>query len=139
MGRGVAGGAARQRADLIDGRRSDPALRIGILALLALDGILCALTAALLLPSYLGSVWFPASAVIAGAVNVALVWAARQWTDSTRLAALPLITFLLTIAVLSLGGPGGDMTMSGAGIAGFGPVLLTAVGALPALWFLLRG
>ncbi len=139
MGRGVAGGAARQRADLIDGRRSDPALRIGILALLALDGILCALTAALLLPSYLGSVWFPASAVVAGAVNVALVWAARQWTDSTRLAALPLITFLLTIAVLSLGGPGGDMTMSGAGIAGFGPVLLTAVGALPALWFLLRG
>lgn len=139
MGRGVAGGAARQRADLIDGRRSDPALRIGILALLALDGILCALTATLLLPSYLGSVWFPASAVVAGAVNVALVWAARQWTDSTRLAALPLITFLLTIAVLSLGGPGGDMTMSGAGIAGFGPVLLTAVGALPALWFLLRG
>lgn len=139
MGRGVAGGTARQRAHLIDGRRSDPALRIGILALLALDGILCALTAALLLPSYLGSVWFPASAVVAGAVNVALVWAARQWTDSTRLAALPLITFLLTIAVLSLGGPGGDMTMSGAGIAGFGPVLLTAVGALPALWFLLRG
>lgn len=139
MGRGVAGGAARQRADLIDGRRADPALRIGILALLALDGILCALTATLLLPSYLGSVWFPASAVVAGAVNVALVWAARQWTDSTRLAALPLITFLLTIAVLSLGGPGGDMTMSGAGIAGFGPVLLTAFGALPALWFLLRG
>jgi len=138
VGGGVAGGTARQRADLIDRHRPDSALRIGILALLGLDGILCALAAALLLPSYLGSVWFPVSAVAAGAVNIALVWAARQWTESTRLAALPLITFLLTVAVLSLGGPGGDMTMSGAGIAGFGPVLLTALGALPALWFLLR-
>ena len=81
MGGGVAGGTARQRADLIDRHRPDSALRIGILALLGLDGILCALAAALLLPSYLGSVWFPVSAVAAGAVNIALVWAARQWTE----------------------------------------------------------
>lgn len=109
-----------------------------MLTLLALDGVLCAVAATLLLPSYLGSVWFPISAVIAGAVNVALVWAARQWTDSTRLAALPLITWLLTIAVLTLGGPGGDNMMGGAGIASIGPVLLMACGALPALWLLLR-
>jgi len=132
VGGGFAGGTARQRADLTDVRR------IVILVLLALDGILCAVAATLLLPSYLGSVWFPISAVVAGAVNVVLVWAARQWTDSTRLAALPLITWLLTVAVLTVGGPGGDTMMGGAGIAALGPVLLMACGALPAVWLLLR-
>ena len=111
MGGGFAGGTARQRADLTDVRR------IVILVLLALDGILCAVAATLLLPSYLGSVWFPISAVVAGAVSVVLVWAARRWTDSTRLAALPLITWLLTVAALTVGGPGGDTMMGGAGIA----------------------
>lgn len=92
----------------------------------------------MLLPSYLGSVWFPVSAVVAGAVNLVLVWAARQWTDSTRLAALPLITWLITLAVLTLGGPGGDMVMGGAGIAGIGPIVLLAAGASPAAWLLMR-
>ena len=132
MGGGFAGGTARQRADLTDVRR------IVILVLLALDGILCAVAATLLLPSYLGSVWFPISAVVAGAVNVVLVWAARQWTDSTRLAALPLITWLLTVAAFTVGGPGADTMMGGARIAALGPVLLMACGALPAVWLLLR-
>ncbi len=90
--------------------------------------------AALLLPLYLGTVPFPISAVIAGVVNVALVWAASQWTTSPRLAALPLFTWLLTVAVLSLGGPGGDIIFGGAGIRGLSPILLIVVGAGPAAW-----
>lgn len=135
MGRRVVDGAAGQRPDLIDDRRDDDsALRVVILTLLALDGVLCALAAALLLPSYLGSIWFPISAVGAGAVNSALVWAASQWTSSGRLMALPVLTFGLTVAVLTLGGPGDDMVLAGAGIAGFGPILLMLIGAgLPLL------
>jgi hypothetical protein len=109
-----------------------------VLALLAVDGVLCAAAAMLLLPSYLGAVWFPISAVIAGLVNTALVWAAAQYTTSVRLAALPLFTWLATFAVALLGGPGGDVALGGAGIAGIGPLLLLVLGALPPA-YLLRG
>ena len=113
-------------------------LRVVVLTLLALDGVLCALASTMLLPAYLGTVWFPVSAVAAGIVNVGLVWAAAQWTDSTRIAALPLITLLSPVGVLTLGGPGGDMMLGGAGIAGSGPILLMVLGAVPAAWWLLR-
>ena len=138
MGGGFAGVVAGQRPDLIGDNRADPAMRVVVLVLLAVDGVLCAVLAALLLPSYLGAVWFPISAVIAGLVNAALVWAAMQWTASGRLAALPLWTWLLTVALLSLGGPGGDVVLAGAGPAGYGPVLLIALGAAPPLWLLWR-
>ena len=55
-------------------------MRVVVLVLLAVDGVLCAVAAALLLPSYIDAVWVPLSAVIAGLVNTALVWAAMQWT-----------------------------------------------------------
>lgn len=100
--------------------------------------MLCAVTAALLLPSYIGALWFPASAVLAGLMNLALVWAAMQWTSSGRLAALPLITWLVTVLILTLGGPGGDIVLGGAGVAGFGPIVLLLVGALPPLWLISR-
>ena len=109
-----------------------------MLALLAVDGVLCALAATLLLPSYLGPVWFPLSALIAGLVNAALVWAAAQYTPSGRQAALPLFTCLGTVAVLMLGGPGGDVMLGGAGVAAVGPLVLLALGTMPAVW-VLRG
>lgn len=133
MGRRIADGPAGQRSDLIDTHRDGSVWRGVILTLLALDGVLCALAAALLLPSYLGSFWFPISAVIAGAVNCALVWAAAQCTSSRRMRALPVLTFVGTVGVLALGGPGSDLVLAGAGIAGFGPLLLLLIGAgLPA-------
>ncbi len=113
-------------------------MRVVVLVLLAVDGVLCAVAAALLLPSYIDAVWVPLSAVIAGLVNTALVWAAMQWTPSVRLAALPLITWMLTIAVLALGGPGGDIMLGGAGVAGNGPILLMVLGAIGPGWLLLR-
>jgi hypothetical protein len=121
--------ATKPRAGQIaDTGATDPSIRVVILALLAVDGILSAVAGALLLPSYIGSVPFPISALISGLLNAALVWAAGQWTRSTRLAALPLWTWLLTMAAMSVGGPGGDIIFGGRGVMAYGPLLLLVVG-----------
>ena len=109
-----------------------------MLGLLALDGVLCALAGALLLPLYLGRVPFPVSAVLSGALNAALVWAAGHWTDNPRLAGLPLWTWLATVAVLSLGGPGGDIVFGGPGIMAYSVLLPMILGAAPAALVLRR-
>ncbi|OBJ85936.1 hypothetical protein [Mycobacterium asiaticum] len=117
---------------------TDPAIRFVVLTLLAVDGVLSALAAALLLPSYIGSVPFPVSALLSGLLNAALVWAASRWTTSTRLAALPLWTWLLTVAVLSLGGPGGDVVLGGQGVMAYAALLLIVLGVAPPVWVLFR-
>jgi hypothetical protein len=121
-----------------DTRATDPSIRIVILALLAVDGILCAIGGALLLPVYIGSIPFPISALISGLVNAALVWAAGRWTTSARLAALPLWTWLLTVLAMALGGPGGDVIFGGRGVMAYSPLLLLTAGALPPTWVLFR-
>jgi hypothetical protein len=40
--------------------------------------------------------------------------------------------------VLALGGPGGDIILSGPGLLGFSPVLLFVLGVAPPGWVLLR-
>ncbi len=122
--------------EIDDTGATDPAIRIVILTLLAVDGILSALAGALLLPAYIGSIPFPISALISGLVNAALVWAAGRWTTSGRLAALPLWTWLLTVAVMSLGGPGDDVILGGRGVLAYGPILLLIVGVAPSAWVL---
>lgn len=109
-----------------------------VLGLLALDGVLSALMGAFLLPVHLGPVPFPVSAVLSGLLNLALVWAAGYWTGGGRLAGLPLWTWMATVAVLALGGPGGDVVFGGAGIMGFSLILLMIFGALPAAVLLRR-
>jgi hypothetical protein len=69
--------------------------------------------------------------VACGLVNAALVWAALEATSTPRLAALPLWTWLMTVAVLALGGPGDDVVFGGAGIMEFAPLLLIVLGTLP--------
>lgn len=112
--------------------------RAVVLALLALDGILSAVVAALLLPVRIGGMPFPISALASGMVNAGLVWAAMQWTLSPRLAALPLWTWLGTVAALTLGGPGGDIVFGGVGVLEYGPLILLAFGALPPAAVLLQ-
>jgi hypothetical protein len=138
----------RQRSDLTetkpraasveDGGATDPAIRFVILALLAVDGVLSALAGALLLPSYIGSIPFPISALISGLVNGALVWAAGRWTRSPRVAALPLWTWLLTVAVMSTGGRSGDIILGGNGPMAYGALLLVVLGVVPPVWVLWR-
>jgi hypothetical protein len=113
-------------------------LRGVVLTLLAVDGVISAVVGALLCPFSLGPVPFPVSAFITGAVNALLVWAAMYWTDSPRLAALPLWTWLLTVAGLTLGGPGGDIIFGGSGIMGYSALLFIVAGALPPAWLLWR-
>lgn len=116
----------------------DPAIRTVVLVLLAVDGVISALVGALLLPLYLGAVPFPISALVSGLVNAVLVWAAMYWTDSTRLAALPLITWLFTVAALTLGGPGGDIVFGGPGLMAYSVLLFLVLGAAPPGWLLWR-
>jgi hypothetical protein len=102
-----------------------------VLALLGIDGVLCALAGALLLPLYIGAVPLPVSALLSGAVNVALVWAAGQCTTSKSLAALPLWTWLATVAALTVGGPGGDVVFGGPGVMAYSVLVLMIAGGVP--------
>ena len=81
----------------------------------------------MLLPLRIGTVPAPISGFVAGLVNMALVWVGLQWTSSLRRAATALWAWLLTVAVLSLGGPGGDILFSGTRSA----IALLAFGAAP--------
>ena len=140
--------AARQRPDLTetksraasvpDSGATDPAIRFVVLALLAVDGILSALAGALLLPSYIGSIPFPISGLLSGLLNAALVWAAGPWTRSARVAALPLWTWLITVAVMSMGGPADDVILGGRGLMAYGALVLIALGVAPPVWVLWR-
>ena len=131
--------ATKLRAGQIDDTgATDPAIRFVILALLAVDGILSAVGGALLLPTYIGAIPFPISALISGLVNAALVWAAGRWTTSARLAALPLWTWLLTVLAMAAGGPGGDVIFGGPGVMAYSPLLLLVMGAAPPAWVLWR-
>jgi hypothetical protein len=107
-----------------------------VFALLGVDGVLSALMAVFFLPLRIGPVPLPISALLSGVVNALLVWVALQWTPNTRLAALPLWTWLLTILLFTFGGPGDDIVFGGPGIMEFAPVLLIALGALPGAWVL---
>jgi hypothetical protein len=109
-----------------------------VLGLLAVDGVLSAIMGAFLLPLRVGPVPLPVGAVLSGLLNLALVWAASYWTQDGRLAGLPLWTWMATVAVLSLRGPGGDIVFGGPGIMGFALILLMILGALPAAVLLRR-
>ena len=148
MGHRLDNVAVRQRPDLTetksrpasveDGGASDPAIRVVVLALLAVDGVLSALAGALLLPCYIGSIPVPISGLISGLVNAALVWAAGRWTRSPRVAALPLWTWLITVGVLSMGGPGDAIIFGGHGVMAYAALWLILPGVTPPLWVLWR-
>lgn len=119
-----------------DSGSTGPVFRFVVMALLAVDGVLCAVATALLLPAYLGAAPFPLSALIGGLVNAALVWLALRWTSSLRLAALPLWAWLLTVALMTLGGPGGDLIFAGRGVMAYGVLVMVLLGSAPPAWVL---
>lgn len=114
-------------------------MRVIVLTLLAVDGVICAIVGALLLPTRLGTVPFPVSAFAVGLMLLGLVWVASHWTDSTRLAAVPLWAWLAATAVLTLGGPGGDVVFSTADAMPAVGLLYLVVGVGPSVWLLRRG
>lgn len=119
-----------------ESRALSPAFNSSVLAILALDGVLCAVATALLLPAHLGAAPFPVSAVIGGVVNTGLVWLALQCTASLRVAALPMWTWLVTIAAMTVGGPGGDLIFAGSGVLEYGVLLMMVAGSAGPGWLL---
>jgi hypothetical protein len=105
------------------------------------DGVLSAIAGAFFLPLYIGAIPLPVSGLISGLVNAALVWAAMQWTASSRLALLPLWAWLVTTVLLTLGGPGDDIIFGTGRVTDLLRLLLfVAVGAAPtAVMFRRRG
>jgi hypothetical protein len=124
----------RQHPDLTPPPDDTRALRAVVLTLLAVDGVISAILASFFLSLRLGPVPFPVSALISGLLNVALVRVALQWTSSPRLAALPLWTWLATVAVLTFPGPGDDAVFSQQYLL----LLLIVLGALPPALVLYR-
>jgi hypothetical protein len=106
-------------------------LRVVTLVLLAVDGAISAMLGAVFLQLHLGHVPFPVSALISGLANAALVWAALHWTSALRVAALPLWTFLLTLAAMAVTGPGGDVLFGGPGFGQWSVAVLLIFGTLP--------
>lgn len=134
MGAGVFVVSARQHSDLSQPPDDARALRAVVLTVLAVDGVISALLAAFFLPLRIGHVPFPISALISGVLNAALVWVGMKWTSSPRLAALPLWTWLVTVAGLTFPGPGDDAVFSGQ----WQLLLLIVLGALPPALLLYR-
>jgi hypothetical protein len=110
--------------------------RFIVLTLLGIDGVLSAVAAAFTLPSYIGRFPFPVSAIISGLVNLMLVWAGTHRTNSLRLAALPLWTWLLAVAAMTLNGPGDDFIFAGRGVMGYAVLFLIVAGTAPPAWLL---
>ena len=66
----------------------------------------------------------------AGAARPQPGWCSACWPSTA--------TWLGTVAVLALGGPGGDIVFGGPGIMGYSVLLLMVLGALPAALVLRR-
>jgi hypothetical protein len=134
MGGRFARVGARQHPDLSPSPDDTRASRAVVLTLLAIDGVISAVLAAFFLSIRIGPVPLPISALISGLLNAALVWVALQWTSTPRLAALPLWTWLATVAALTFPGPGDDAMFSAQWLL----LLLIVVGALPPALVLYR-
>jgi hypothetical protein len=92
-----------------------PALAIAGLVLCGLTAVLAGLVEVLLSPLYVGRWLFPITLLLAVGTNVALPLIARDLVDSTVAATLPVILWLITVLVLSLPRPEGDVLLPGGG------------------------
>ncbi|MFI5719913.1 hypothetical protein [Nocardia sp. NPDC051750] len=79
-----------------------------IIAVLMLDAVIALILEVLYLPLYIGAVALPITALLAGPVNLALVWAVA--TVNTRLSVLflPVGAWLAAFLIAASRGPGGD-------------------------------
>ncbi|WP_068274247.1 hypothetical protein [Aldersonia kunmingensis] len=105
------------------------------LGVLVFDGFLSAVIGVLFLPSYIGAIPFPISAVASGIVNVALVFGARSITGPTRRAGWPLIGWCFGFLLCTFGGPGGDIVLP----QSWQSLLMLAFGLGPAGYLVFRG
>jgi Family of unknown function (DUF6113) len=90
-----------------------PALAAVGMVLCGLTALLAGLIEVLLTPLYLGRWLFPITLVLAVVTNVALPLIARRFIDATVAATIPVVLWLLTVLLLSLPRPEGDVLLPG--------------------------
>jgi hypothetical protein len=104
-----------------------------VTAVLVVDAVLLAMMELMFLQLMIGSVPVPLSALVALISNPWLVRRAGELTGAVG-AALPLIAWIVTISVLGLSGPGGDVLLLG----DWPSMLLILAGLVPAAFVLGR-
>jgi hypothetical protein len=104
----------------------------GLLALLTVDGLLLGAVGLVLTPMYAGPVPAPIGALLSILVLPWLVLHAGELDPRRGLAGAPLIAWLATVAVLGVGGAGGDVLLP----ATWQSLLLVGGGLGAGLWAL---
>lgn len=94
-------------------------------AVLVFDGFLSGILSVFFLPTYVGSVQFPISALLGGIANVALVLAARKVAERPIWVASPLLGWFVAVVLCMFGGPGNDVLL----LADWRTMLLIVAGA----------
>jgi hypothetical protein len=105
---------------------------VGLLALLVVDGVLLAVAGLGFTPMYLGGVPAPVGALLSILLLPWLVRRAGEVDSRPSRAAAPLSAWALTIGVLGLAGPGGDVLLP----ATWPSLLLMFGGLVSGLWAL---
>ncbi|CAM3317142.1 hypothetical protein TSHO111613_17815 [Tsukamurella hominis] len=82
-----------------------------LLGVATVGGAVCAVGATMYLYLYAGAAPLPLSAVLFGGFLAAIAVAARRLGGEPVHGALPVIAFLLVVAVFLVGGPGGDIVL----------------------------
>ncbi|RJO75777.1 hypothetical protein D5S18_13400 [Nocardia panacis] len=100
-----------------------------ILGLLTLDAFITLVLEVLFLPSYLGAVPFPITALVAGVANVLIVLGVRTVTARLSVAFLPLGAWMLGFLVCASSGPGGSVLL----LSDWRTLALVLLGLIPPL------
>lgn len=98
-----------------------------IIAVLVIDALITLALEVLYLPTYIGTVAFPLSAVLAGVINVLLVMGVRSVTPRVGLMFLPIAAWIVGFLICSMSGPGGDIMLG----SDWRTVLLLFCGLVP--------
>ncbi|WP_327093582.1 hypothetical protein OIE68_25385 [Nocardia vinacea] len=103
-----------------------------IIAVLVLDALIALALEVLYLPTYINTIAFPLSAVLAGVVNVLLVMGVRSITHRVSAMFLPVAAWTLGFLTCSVTGPGGDIMLG----SDWRTLLLLFCGLVPPLLYI---
>lgn len=88
---------------------NDGLIDAAVYVVAALGGAVCAVGATMYLYLYVGTIPLPVSAVGFGALLAGVSVACRRLGGEAKHAAIPVIAFLVVVAVFLLGGPGNSI------------------------------
>jgi hypothetical protein len=109
-----------------------------LLPLLVVDSALLAIVEVMFLQLFVGPVPVPLSAALAAVSLPWLVWWAGRIGGTPSSATLPLVAWLVTVALLGFAGPGDDVLLPMTWPMVVQTVLLLAGGLIPAVFTLAR-